>query len=113
MKKLIVAFVCLPLLASSTAAKKLVNVPITIITDADSEKPLLTSDSLQLEVVPGNAGEALFRGDGLQWLSLAGEWTVSCKALTVLLMEGSNKHALATRRERKRVLWSHAGGKLR
>lgn len=85
MQRSVSVLACLLLDIPCAAGANSVNTSITITTHANSSEPLLTPDSVQLEVVPGDAGEAVFRGDELQWLSLAGEPAVPWKVLTVLL----------------------------
>jgi len=58
---------------------------ITVVTDVDSGQPFTSVDTVQLQIVSGQAGQAVFAGDGIQWLNRTGQPQIPWRVITLLL----------------------------
>ncbi len=73
------------LAGTTSGAERLIDSSITITTDANSDNPLLTAESVQVKVDRDKNQRAVFICDGAQWLNQTGEPQIPWKVMTVLL----------------------------
>ena len=95
MQRLILIFVSLLLTITCAAVADSVHTSIIVETRTESGEPQFAVDSLEIEVISGNANEAVFVCDGVQWLSLPGEPQIPWRVLTVLLPSDADFSSLS------------------
>ncbi len=78
------------LAGTTSGAEGLIDSSITITTDANSDNPLLTAESVQVKVNRDKDQRAVFICDGAQWLNQTGEPQIPWKVMTVLLPPNVN-----------------------
>lgn len=82
---------------------------LTISTTTDNGRPVMVTDSAQVEVIAGPDSKAIFDADDVHWLSQTGEPQIPWKVMTVLLNPDVDPATVAVTLDHNSTFTSIAG----